>query len=212
MTIITWKCFWQLISITCVIPRNKILSWTLNVWGPKYSGETKWILWLLMHTGSRFNIKISSYQYRKSHCGDKTVVRSSYLHNGISYTGKMTSLYWFSPLASCVARTSASKVDVYYLEEVSPCLPRGRISTTSVMSVWRNDVNCRYMFMFFIKHSACKGLKRWPLCSCLVVLKISTQIGINEPFTCKKFLKDHKHAFTIDIIPPNWHNACSFLV
>ena len=43
--------------------------------------------------GSRFNIKMS-YQYRKSHCGDKTVVRSSYLHNGISYTGKMTSLNW----------------------------------------------------------------------------------------------------------------------
>ena len=33
--------------------------------------------------GPRFNIKMS-YQYRKSHCGDKTVVRSSYLHNGIS--------------------------------------------------------------------------------------------------------------------------------
>ena len=30
----------------------------------------------------------------KSTCGDKTVVRSSYLHNGISYTGKMSSLYW----------------------------------------------------------------------------------------------------------------------
>ena len=41
-----------------------------------------------------FNIKIPSYQYRKSHCGNKTVIRSSYLHNGISYTGKMTSLYW----------------------------------------------------------------------------------------------------------------------
>ena len=40
---------------------------------------------------------MSSYQYRKSHYGDKTVVRSSYLHNGISYTGKMVSLYWFSP-------------------------------------------------------------------------------------------------------------------
>ena len=38
--------------------------------------------------------KMSSYQYRKSHCGDKTVVRSSYLHNGISYTGKTASLYW----------------------------------------------------------------------------------------------------------------------
>ena len=44
--------------------------------------------------GPWFNIKMSSYQYRKSHCGDKTVVRSSYLHNGISYTGKMASLYW----------------------------------------------------------------------------------------------------------------------
>ena len=48
--------------------------------------------------GPWFNIKMSSYQYRKSHCGDKTVVRSSYLHNGISYTGKMASLYWFCPL------------------------------------------------------------------------------------------------------------------
>ena len=44
--------------------------------------------------GPRFNIKMLSYQYRKSHCGDKTVVRSSYLHNGISYTGRMSSLYW----------------------------------------------------------------------------------------------------------------------
>ena len=30
----------------------------------------------------------------KSHCGDKTVAISSYLNNGISYTGKMASLYW----------------------------------------------------------------------------------------------------------------------
>ena len=43
--------------------------------------------------GAWINTKMSSYQYRKSHCGDKTVVRSSYLHDGISYTGKMASLY-----------------------------------------------------------------------------------------------------------------------
>ena len=49
-------------------------------------------------TGPWFNIKMSSHQYRKSHCGDKTVERSSYLHNGIFYTDKMTSLYWISPL------------------------------------------------------------------------------------------------------------------
>ena len=44
--------------------------------------------------GPWFNKKMSSYWYRESHCGDKTVVRSSYLHNGISYTGKKLSLYW----------------------------------------------------------------------------------------------------------------------
>ena len=52
--------------------------------------------------GPWFKIKMSSYQYRKFHCGDKTVVRSSYLHNGISYTGKMASLYWFSPQGDVV--------------------------------------------------------------------------------------------------------------
>ena len=30
-----------------------------------------------------FNIKMSSYQYMKSHCGGKTVIRLSCLHNGI---------------------------------------------------------------------------------------------------------------------------------
>ena len=47
--------------------------------------------------GPWFNIKMSPYQYRKSHCGDKTVVRSSYHHNGISCVGKMAFLYWISP-------------------------------------------------------------------------------------------------------------------
>ena len=47
--------------------------------------------------GPWFNIKMSSYQYMKSHCRDKTISRPSYLHNGISYTGKTTSLYWIEP-------------------------------------------------------------------------------------------------------------------
>ena len=37
---------------------------------------------------------MTSHQKRKSHCGDKTILWPSYLHNGISYTGKMTSLHW----------------------------------------------------------------------------------------------------------------------
>ena len=48
-------------------------------------------------SGPWFNIKMSSYQYRKSRCGDKMVIRSFYLHNGISYIGKMASLYWINP-------------------------------------------------------------------------------------------------------------------
>ena len=53
-------------------------------------------------SGSWFNINMSSYQYRKSHCGDKTVGRPSYLHNGISYTGTMSSLYWIGALDGIV--------------------------------------------------------------------------------------------------------------
>ena len=48
--------------------------------------------------GAWINIKMPSYQYRKSHCGDKTILRPSYLHNDISYTGKMPSLYWIRAL------------------------------------------------------------------------------------------------------------------
>ena len=53
---------------------------------------------LLKRSGLRFNIKMPSYQDRKSHCGDKTVVRSAYLHNGVSYTGKTTFSYWIRVL------------------------------------------------------------------------------------------------------------------
>ena len=48
---------------------------------------------------ARFNIKLPSCHYRKPYCRDKTVERLSFLHNGISYTGK-TSLYWIKALYS----------------------------------------------------------------------------------------------------------------
>ena len=46
------------------------------------------------HPEPWFNIKMLTYRYRKYHCGDKSVVRSSYLHNGNSYSGNISSLYW----------------------------------------------------------------------------------------------------------------------
>ena len=42
-------------------------------------------------TGGRIGIKMSSYQYKKFLCGDKTILR------WISYTGKTASLYWIRP-------------------------------------------------------------------------------------------------------------------
>ena len=68
-------------------------------------------------TGPWFNIKTSSYHYRKSHCGDKTVVRSSYLRNGISYTGKMVSLYWISPQNVTKHAVSAYFFGVYCIQK-----------------------------------------------------------------------------------------------
>ena len=55
-------------------------------------------LLLIGNIWGRFSIKMLSYQYRKPHYRDKTVMGSSYLHNGISYIGKMASLYWHSSL------------------------------------------------------------------------------------------------------------------
>ena len=34
----------------------------------------------------------------------------------------------------------------------------GRISTTCVMLIWRNDIKCKYMFLVPLKNLACEGL------------------------------------------------------
>ena len=60
--------------------------------------------------------KMSSYQYRKSRCGDKTVERSSYIHNGISYTYKMVSLYWINSQTGTKLQQSAPSLsEAHYL-------------------------------------------------------------------------------------------------
>ena len=71
-------CKWQKVhAIT-----NEALCDACNYWLP----------------GGWFNIKMTSSHYRKSHCRDKTIVRRPYLHNRISNTGKMKSLYWIRSL------------------------------------------------------------------------------------------------------------------
>ena len=84
---------------------NKSSKPSIGVWNPMVTCGFPWqkannveIISMSWHhhdsPGPQFNIKMSSYQYRKSYCGDKIILRPSYLHNGISYIGKMSSLYW----------------------------------------------------------------------------------------------------------------------
>ena len=63
-------------------------------------------------SGPWFNIKMPSYQYKKSHCGDKTILRPSYLHNGLSYTDKMISLYWIKALITSVSQRWSSHLSL----------------------------------------------------------------------------------------------------
>ena len=98
--------------IAVVVPTNsKILREQQHSWSVDFKEREHWpsmTIWnddisASWHTSSRhqtsrgwINIKMPSYQYRKSHCGDKTILRPSHiLHNGISYTGKTSSLYTY---------------------------------------------------------------------------------------------------------------------
>ena len=110
---------------------------------------------------------MSSYQYRKSHCGDKMVVRSSYLHNGISYTGKMSSLYWIRAqrvFAICVVACDLSCIKMLHsaMGWSSSCcgemVPVACISITHITflildSHWQvNQRNCNLWETSYLTH------------------------------------------------------------
>ena len=71
-----------------------------------------------LHTGGWFSTKMFSYLYRKSHCGDKMILQPSYPHRGISYIGKMTTLYWIRPEAVyCAMKLPTPKLSVSFNSE-----------------------------------------------------------------------------------------------
>ena len=76
--------------------------------------------------GAWFNIKMLSCQYRISHGGDKTVVRSSYLHNGISYTSKMSSLYWIGAQVRIILWCLTTKMFIKACFLIQPLEQEGR--------------------------------------------------------------------------------------
>ena len=56
---------------------------------------------LIFVTRAPIQYKDAVLPVKEIYCGDKTVVRSSYLHNEISYTGKMSFLYWIR-IQACI--------------------------------------------------------------------------------------------------------------
>ena len=55
---------------------------------------------------------------------------------------------------------SSHDIDSDYVEYAGPDLTWGRILRTCVISMWSNDIKCKYMymFMFSLKNLARKGL------------------------------------------------------
>ena len=56
-----------------------------------------------------------------------------------------------------IRRQDISSRDIDYIEYTGPSLTWGRILSTCVKSMWRNDIKCKYMFMFPLKNFARKG-------------------------------------------------------
>ena len=55
-------------------------------------------------------------------------------------------------------RQDVSSHDIDYVEYVGPGLTWGSILSTCVISMWSNDMKCKYMFKFPLKNLARKGL------------------------------------------------------
>ena len=55
-------------------------------------------------------------------------------------------------------RQDISSHDIDYVEQAGPCFTQEGISITCVLLMWRNDIKCKYMFMFSLKILARKGL------------------------------------------------------
>ena len=98
--------------------------------------QTKWSPGLQLksnsHSGPWFNIKMSSYQYRKSHCVDRKTVRSSYLYNVISYAGKISSLYWIGAQAT-IRGWSTRPTEIWQATGVRPVANLAHCTSTGTL-------------------------------------------------------------------------------
>ena len=71
-----------------------------------------------------FNMKMSLYQHRKSHCRDKTILLPPYLHNGASYTVKIYLYIEWKPWSALYEHqfTSLRLSDAHMCQQTRPSL------------------------------------------------------------------------------------------
>ena len=79
---------------------------------------------------------------------------------GPSYLGLTRSISWLLMPWLLMSPGQISSHDIDYVEYVGPCLTWGRILSTCVISIWSNDIKCKYMFVFPLKNLARKELKQ----------------------------------------------------
>ena len=97
-----------------------------------------------------------SYQYGKSHCGDKTIIRSSYLHNGNSYTGKTTSLYWITALGNYFFSTENSLQWLPRIVMVSQITSNLTVYSTA-FSKWQQRKHKLFLYYWLFV----RGIHQW---------------------------------------------------
>ena len=61
-------------------------------------------------------------------------------------------------MTGSLRRQDISSHDIDNVEYVGPGLTWGRILSTSVISMWSNDIKCKYLFIFTLQNLARKGL------------------------------------------------------
>ena len=126
---------------------------------------------------------MSSYQYRKSHCGDETIWQMSYLHSGFSYAGKITSLYWIRATKAfafwrsrCSKLNKALKQKKYYTDNVMHSMGY------TICNVNKNY--CYYHRAFCIQSRAqCNCMLYWNIIVCDMEKNMMYQILLVYPIT-----------------------------
>ena len=143
---------------------------------------------------------MTSYQHRKSHCGDKTILRPSYLNNGISYTGKTTSLYWIR------AQCNITKWPLLIWIRV-----RITLDHSSCVVIWS-----RFLSLAWSKLRLCSANHRAD-CDWLSIVRVYPEQETENaliPFfflRLRKFLADHRTCYKLCNISSYWCRPCSVI-